>query len=145
MTETSAVIQGRCLCGAVEVQVTRFGPGMSACHCDMCRRWSGSAFVALHASADNVTLDGPVKTLATSEWAERGWCDACGSTLFYRLKADGSYGLSAGLFDNAAGRGLTEEYYIDQKPAGWAFAGDHNRMNEAETLAFFGISEGDQP
>lgn len=140
MTASNDAIHGQCLCGAVDVRVDRFGDRMSACHCDMCRRWTGSAFMAVHARGDNVTLTGPVKTLGTSEWAERGWCDACGSTLFYRLKQDGSYGLSAGLFEDAAGRSLTEEYYTDQKPAGWAFAGDHKRMNEAETLAFFGIS-----
>ncbi len=137
---TAHPINGRCMCGAVTVEAAHLGERMSACHCDMCRRWTGAAFVSVHARADNVTLTGPVKTLDTSEWAERGWCDACGSTLFYRLKQDGSYGLSAGLFEDAAGHSLTEEYYIDQKPVGWAFAGDHNRMNAAETLAFFGIS-----
>lgn len=141
----AAAISGHCLCGAVAVDVARLGDGMSACHCDMCRRWTGSAFVSVHSGADDVTLSGPIKTRETSEWAERGWCDECGSTLFYRVKHDGSYGLSAGLFDDAAGRGLTQEYYVDKKPAGWAFAGDHKRMNTGETLAFFGVSEGDQP
>ena len=96
--------------------------------------------MAVHAKSDDVTLKGPVKTHATSDWAERGWCDASGSTLFYRLRHAGCYGVSAGLFEDAAGHRLTEEYYIDHKPAGWDFAGDHKRMNEAETLAFFGVS-----
>ena len=33
--------EGRCLCGAVRVRVARLASTMSACHCDMCRRWSG--------------------------------------------------------------------------------------------------------
>lgn len=134
---------GRCMCGAVEAEVRALGDGMTACHCDMCRRWTGSAFVAVHAKGADVTLNGPVKTVSLSSWAERGWCDTCGSTLFYRIKEDGSYGLSAGLFENAAGRQITGEYYIDHKPAGWAFGGDHTRMTERESLAHFGISEGD--
>jgi len=131
--------KGQCMCGAVTVSMAKLGDTMSACHCDMCRRWTGSAFLSVHASGGNVTIDGPVKTVSLSDWAERGWCDACGSTLFYRLKDNGSYGLSAGLFENMGGNGLTQEYYVDQKPAGFAYSGDHKRMTEAETLAFFGI------
>ena len=134
------MIQGHCMCGAVTVDVTRLGEKMSACHCDMCSRWTGSAFVAVHAASDDVTLNGPVKTIASSDWATRGWCDACGSTLFYRVNQDGSYGLSAGLFANAGGKALTIEYYIDHKPAGFAYTGDHTRLTEAETLAHFGIA-----
>lgn len=137
--------RGRCMCGAVTVDVTKLAPSMNACHCEMCRRWTGSAFVAVHSAADDTTFDGPVKTLSSSDWATRGWCDACGSTLFYRLDHDGSYGIAAGLFDNAADHALTIEYYVDQKPDGFAFAGDHKRLNEAETLAYFGISEGEEP
>ncbi len=139
------MMNGRCMCGAVTLKVAELGPDMNACHCEMCRRWTGSAFVAVHADASNVAIDGPVKTKATSAWATRGWCDDCGSTLFYRTNHNGSYGLSAGLFDNAAGRTLNIEYYVDQKPNGFAYAGDHKRMTETETLAHFGVEEGEKP
>jgi len=139
------MIKGHCMCGAVTVSAARLGDGMNACHCDMCRRWTGSAFVAVHGAADDVRFDGPVKTVATSEWATRGWCDNCGSTLFYRLNHDGAYGIAAGLFDDTAGRVMTIEYYVDQKPAGFGFAGDHKRLTEAETLAYFEIEQGEKP
>lgn len=137
------MIAGHCMCGAVSVTVAKLDAAMNACHCDMCRRWTGSAFVAVHGAAANTVFDGPVKTAATSDWAERGWCDACGSALFYQTKHTGDYGIAAGLFDNAAGQSLTIEYYVDQKPDGFAFTGDHTRLTTAETLAHFGISEGD--
>lgn len=136
-------MKGQCMCGAVVVEARALGPDMSACHCEMCRRWTGAAFVAVHARGADVTLSGPVKTGSFSPWAERGWCDDCGSALFYRTKENGSLGLSAGLFDNAADHTLTDEYYIDHKPTGWSFAGDHIRMTRAEALAHFGVSEGD--
>lgn len=137
------MIQGNCLCSAVTVQVAALGDGMNACHCDMCRRWTGSAFVAVHGAGDDTVFDGPVKTASFSDWAERGWCDVCGSALFYRTKDSGDYGIAAGLFDNLAGRDLTIEYYVDRKPKGFAFAGDHTRLTETETLKFFGVIEGD--
>ena len=136
--------RGRCMCGAVTVAAKSLRADMNACHCDMCRRWTGSVFVAVHGTDDDTTFDGPVKTVSLSDWAERGWCDACGSTLFYRLKETGDYGIAAGLFDNAADHALTIEYYVDQKPNGFAFTGDHTRPTATETLAHFGISEGDE-
>lgn len=131
------------MCGATRVQVERLGEAMNACHCDMCRRWTGSAFVAVHAAAADAQFEGPVRTAETSEWARRGWCDDCGSTLFYQTKETGDYGIAAGLFDNAADQALTIEYYVDQKPAGFAFAGDHTRLTTTETLSHFGINEGE--
>ncbi|MEJ6748099.1 MAG: GFA family protein [Yoonia sp.] len=139
------MISGRCMCGDVTVEVAKLTDRMNACHCEMCRRWAGSAFVAVHGVAADVTFSGPVKTIASSKWATRGWCDNCGSALFYRANHDGSYGLAVGLFDNAAGKTLNIEYYVDQKPDGFAYMGDHKRMTEAETLAYFGISEGEMP
>ncbi len=136
-------MNGHCMCNAVTVDVAALGPGMTACHCEMCRRWTGTAFVAVHAKGADVAWKGPVKTGSFSTWATRGWCDDCGSTLFYRIKEDGSYGLSTGLFDNAADHALTGEYYVDEKPEGWAFAGDHTRMTRAEALAHFGVTEED--
>ena len=136
-------MNGHCMCNAVTVEVAALGPGMTACHCEMCRRWTGTAFVAVHATGADVAWQGPVKTGQFSAWAERGWCDDCGTTLFYRIKGDGSYGLSAGLFENAADHALTGEYYIDQKPAGWGFGGEHTRMTRAESLAHFGVTEED--
>ncbi len=129
------------MCGAVTVEVAKVADRMNACHCSMCRRWTGSAFVVVHGTAEDTTFDGPVKVLSSSDWAERGWCDACGSALFYRTKHDGAYGIAAGLFDDTAGQTLTIEYYIDRKPAGFAFAGEHTRLSTVETLAHFGISE----
>lgn len=136
----SDIINGHCMCGAVTVSVAKLEGQMNACHCEMCRRWTGSAFVALHGTSDDVTFTGPVKTFASSEWATRGWCDTCGSTLFYRMNHDGAYGLAVGLFDGAAGQSLEIEYFVDRKPAGFGFAGDHDRLTETETLARFGIA-----
>jgi hypothetical protein len=138
------MISGQCLCGAVTVDVAAMGDGLSACHCDMCRVWTGVAFTAVHAQASDVTFSGPVKTRDTSEWARRGWCDDCGSTLFYQTQDDGSYGLSTGLFPDAAQRPVTIEYFSELTPHGLSFAGPHRRLNTKQTLAYFGAPEGDE-
>jgi len=37
---------GRCLCGAISYTAKADAPRLSACHCDMCRRWCGVAITA---------------------------------------------------------------------------------------------------
>ncbi len=122
------------MCGAVSVNLAAASNHLRACHCDMCRRWTGSAFMTIHADGGTLTYEGPVKTFASSDWAERTWCDSCGSTLWYRLTIPDRemYGVSAGLFENAAGLKLENESYIDKKPDGFSYAGDHDRITEAQ-------------
>lgn len=131
------------MCGEVEVTVKALGPGTSACHCEMCQQWTGGAYVAIHVAHADAAFTGPVKTRETSAWARRGWCDSCGSTLFYQTQDGGDYGIAAGLFPDALGRPITIEYYVDKAANGVTFAGDHTRLTTKETLAHFGAPEGE--
>ena len=101
------MLRGRCLCGAVSVEVEPKEEALHACHCEMCRRWTGAMLVAVPVAADAFKAEGPVRTRATSGWAERAWCDECGSSLWYRVTAPGPYHnahhVAAGLFDDAGG------------------------------------------
>jgi hypothetical protein len=128
---------GKCLCGAVRFTAAHVESEHHACHCGMCRRWSGSPFFGVH--AQGVVFEGAenLGRYASSEWAERGFCRACGSSLFYYLKPSDSYVMCVGAFDDASGFRLTREICIDQKPRGYALAGDHPRLTEAETFAEF--------
>ena len=72
MTQTRT---GGCLCGAVRFSArltnTRFG----ACHCEMCRRWTGSALLGLTVPTGNIDWQGAdhIATRQTSAWAMRAW------------------------------------------------------------------------
>lgn len=139
-------IDGKCLCGAVTVSIVPANTSLHACHCDMCRAWAGSTFMAVEAKKDSLKVDGPVKVFSSSDWAERAWCDTCGSSLWYKLTVPGheNYGLNSGLFPDAGGTVLDLEYYIDKKPAGYDFAGEHARLTRAEVeVMFASIGEGD--
>jgi hypothetical protein len=127
---------GRCLCGAVRFSAAHVETDYHACHCGMCRRWSGGAPFFATAATDVVFEDtAQLGTYASSAWAERGFCKACGSTLFYFLKPTRTYMMSVGAFDDASPFRLVREIFIDRKPDGYALAGDHPRWTEAETFA----------
>ena len=134
---------GSCLCGAVRYEIADAPSETGACHCGMCRKWSGGIYLGMHVAADAVRFDGAenVTTYRSSEWAERGFCNICGSSLYYRVTAPGAhhgeYHIGLGTLDDADGITLNAEIFIDRKPGGYSFAGDTRKMTEAEVFAMF--------
>lgn len=129
---------GGCLCGAVRFVVEKAGSEVDACHCSMCRRWAGGPIIALDCG-DAISFEGAdsITRYRSSDWAERGFCKLCGSSLFYRLLQDGRYAVSAGAFDDQTDFTLSGEIFIDDKPKYYDFAGDRCRMTGAEVFAMF--------
>ena len=79
---------GGCLCGDVRFTATLPSKWVAHCHCSLCRRSAGAAFVTwvgLHESG--CRIEDPHARLAwyaSSPRGERGHCRRCGSTLFFR-------------------------------------------------------------
>ncbi len=131
---------GHCLCGAVRITVRDPGHELSACHCTMCRRWTGSALVSLAVPEAAMTVEGggAVRSYASSDVAERCFCGTCGTPLWYRMTAPGAprdYYITAGLLDDLSGIRLTHEIYVETKTDAFAFAGPLRQMTEAGFLA----------
>ncbi len=132
---------GKCLCGAVTFTAEEVEKHVHACHCSMCRSWTGGPMQA--ARCDGVSFDGAehIKTFQSSEWAERGFCSVCGSSLFYRMPETGMTMMALGAFDEQDQFDLAGEIFVDEKPAGYNFAGDHERLTAAEFMASIGAGE----
>ncbi len=77
-------IEGGCLCGGVRYSLARPSDDVAHCHCSVCRRASGAAFVtwATVARAD-LAVAGEVRWFRSSTLAVRGFCPACGTQLFF--------------------------------------------------------------
>lgn len=145
MTEAVA-LEGRCLCGAVTINVTRAERAVSACHCRLCQRWSGGAFMGFDAPPEAVTVTGDVRAFASSSFADRVFCATCGTHLWFRDHGeDTPYELPPGLFDGAADFPLVREVYADRAMTCCRFAGDHPRLTAAEYEANNPFVEGDAP
>lgn len=140
MAEDAKPIEGHCLCGAVTVRATPVRRHVEACHCTMCRRWNGIAFVGVQCGTE-VAFEGEVHVVRyrSSDWAERGFCGRCGSGLFYRYLPLGTYAFTAGLFPDLALLPLAEEIFIDEKPAYYAFDAASEKLTGAEVKAKYGI------
>ncbi|MGM0700807.1 MAG: GFA family protein [Pseudomonadota bacterium] len=136
--EASIEHRGHCLCGAVRVTASTQGNAIGVCHCTMCRRWGGGPLLAVECGND-VTFEGEehIATFGSSEWAERGFCRTCGTHLFYRLKEGGHYAMPVGLFDDGDAWRLTEQIFIDQKPAFYAFSQTTKNLTGEEVFALY--------
>lgn len=129
-------LSGQCLCGAVGVTATPKRPHVEACHCAMCRRWGGGAFLGVQCGDDvSFTGEDHIARYASSDWAERGFCKQCGSNLFYRFTPANNYSLPAGLFDDDGDLSLGEQIFIDEKPGWYDFAQDTVKKTGAEVIA----------
>ncbi|OAN67822.1 aldehyde-activating protein [Sulfitobacter sp. EhC04] len=129
----SDMVSGQCLCGAVRITVADPVGWVGVCHCTMCQRWSGAMFACFPASAETVTVSGPVKLHESSALADRAFCATCGSHLWMRDRVEGSdYDLMPGLFEAAADWPLKSEIYCDQAPAAFALSGDHKKATAAQ-------------
>jgi len=117
---------GKCLCGAVTFMARNVPDTFRVCHCDMCRRWTGSVSLEVSVPSDDVNWQGEIAKRQTSDWAERAWCPACGTGLFYRVTLQGEWfgstDIPLGLFDEPNGFEMSHEIYIDHKPDSFAFA-----------------------
>ena len=129
---------GSCLCGKVHVTTSCYDQNVYACHCGMCRKWTGGPLFSVDCGTD-VTFDGAenVGIYSSSDWAERGFCKSCGTSLFYRVKGYGAYFMPAGLFDDVEDFHLQGQTFIDRKPDYYTFANKTLNKTEAEVMAMY--------
>lgn len=134
----SARLEGRCLCGSVRFLAKPVSDEMGACHCSMCRQWSGGVFLSVDCGNSLEIIKGDdLGFYGSSAWGERGFCKACGSTLMWRMR-DGSHNVvSIQAFENPSQFKFGSEIFIDSKPENYAFANDTRKMTEAEVLAAY--------
>ena len=137
MTPTDDRRSGGCLCGAVRFTARVPKTEADACHCSMCRRSSGGIAMQVEAAELSFEDEGNVGVYRSSDWAERLFCPSCGSNLVWRMQ-DGSFTtVSAYAFDPPFDPPLRIEIFVDEKPEGYAFAGDTSKLTGAEVAALF--------
>ena len=140
--ENQIIIKGRCLCSKVQLSLSVEEKTFDVCHCSMCRRWSGGPALAVHAkNGVQFQNEQDVKIYSSSDWAERGFCQHCGTHLFYRLKNGQFINVPLGILDDQSGFQFTTQIYVDNKPACYSFSNETKMMTEADVLKTFGVSE----
>ena len=135
---------GKCLCGAVRITARNAGNSVGACHCNMCRRWSGGPLLAIDCRTD-VSVEGAENVLVydSSAWAERGFCRKCGSHLFYRIKENGQHFIPVGIFGSDENLVFNSQVFIDEKPSFYSFSNKTHDMTGSPIFAKYGSPDTD--
>lgn len=90
-------------------------------------------------SCQNVRFEGEdsISRIRSSDWAERGFCNKCGSNLFYHIMESDEYQISTGLLDDQSQLHLALQVFVDRKPAFYDFAQKTKELTEAEVFAMY--------
>ncbi len=87
-----AMITGRCECGTVKYQVQGELADFCHCHCSICRKISGAAFVTwggiARAEFSYVSGEDNVGSYSFSDRADSRFCKTCSSTILVDFKPE---------------------------------------------------------
>jgi hypothetical protein len=126
----------------VRFEVAPTSAEMDACHCGMCRRWSGGVFMAVDCGNSLQIMEGAdLAVYRSSAWGERGFCRQCGSSLFWRGVDDSHVAVSIQAFEDPGRFEFVEEIFIDEKPVSYAFVNNTRKRMGAEVFAAFAAKQ----
>lgn len=108
---------GGCLCGAVRYQLRGQLRDVVNCHCSMCRRLHGSFGPHSKTAKANLELTNEegLAWYSTSEIARRGFCNRCGSGLFWDAFEQEGIGIIAGTLDHCESLRTMGHIFVAEK------------------------------
>ena len=116
---------GGCSCGAVRFEVAKY-LFVLACHCDACKKRTGSAFgvSVVVEEADIEDISGETKTFTrkaeSGRTVDNEFCPNCGTTIHWRIEATPTRRIfEGGAFDDMSNLSVAGEMYT-ATAANWA-------------------------
>ena len=100
------IAHGHCLCGSVRFHIAKSAlANVVVCHCAMCRRWHGhvGAYTDAPRAALTFDADSDLAWFQSSGFARRGFCRACGSSLFWDAPERATISIAAGALNEPTG------------------------------------------
>ena len=118
-------ITGGCLCGGVRYAVNGPLRDIIACHCEQCRRTSGHfvAATACHRKYFSLQQQG-LRWYSAVPGYRRGFCNTCGSSLFFEESGKDRVSIAAGSLDEPQGLQIAAHIFT-------AEAGDYYAIDPA--------------
>jgi hypothetical protein len=98
-------ISGGCLCGGVRYEVDGKLRDIITCHCEQCRRSSGHFVAATACRREHFKLvrHESLQWYSAAPGYRRGFCNACGSSLFFEETGGQRVSIAAGSLDAPQG------------------------------------------
>lgn len=120
MVPTTELLQttgGHCLCGAVSYEVDGELRPVMYCHCEQCRRTSGHFVAATGCRPEQLAITGEenIKWFRSSATAQRGFCEHCGSSLFWKPDHGEHWSIWAGTLNRPTKLRASQHIYVHMK------------------------------
>ena len=123
------MMTGSCLCGAVAFEIGAHENNVTACHCSQCRKMTGNYWASFHVADKDLNFirtDG-LKWFASSDFAKRGFCQECGSTLFWKTNDSTEISVCPGSIDGKSGLTLQDHIFVADAGDYYEIAGGVSR------------------
>jgi hypothetical protein len=116
-TDREPVLTGGCQCGAVRYALYAEPAAASICHCRMCQKAMGNLFSASASvpRKEFAWTAGAPATWQSSQIAERGFCQQCGTPLSFRYLTGEQISVSTGSLDEPARARPTAQIGIESR------------------------------
>ncbi len=114
-------LSGGCQCGAVRYALASVPTDATICHCRMCQKAGGGAFLASATvpEADLAWTRGRPASFHSSSAAARDFCAACGTPLTFRMLGEQRVSLGLGTLDEPGVVAPAEQLGIEARLAWW--------------------------
>ncbi len=108
---------GGCQCGAIRYRADSLRRDSHVCHCRMCQKAAGNFFMALVGVplSDLHWTRGKAAVFSSSEHVRRGFCQACGTPLFYLHDENSHIAMTTGSFDRPAEIPMDTQYGMEAR------------------------------
>lgn len=117
--------KGGCLCGGIRFEIYQSLRSVDVCHCKQCRQTAGYLNGFTVCLPENLVFikDETLTWYESSEEAKRGFCNKCGSSIFWTYKSGGNMGISPASLDEPTGLKTAMHVFTE-------FAGDYYEITD---------------
>lgn len=125
MSTVHTIHEGGCACGQVRYQIEDQPNNTTNCYCTQCRAAVGAPLVTwseFPRSAVTFTSGEP-KWFKSSDWAERGFCETCGTALTFRYIEGDALDIATATLDEPDTFPSEDHLWVSSKPD-WLVIGD---------------------
>jgi hypothetical protein len=100
--ESAVELSGGCLCGAIRYRCTTHLIDVHYCHCRLCQKAFGNVFAVFGSLPRRALIftRGNPRHYRSTPFAERGFCEACGTPLTFRYLRSDWIAVSIGSLDH---------------------------------------------
>ena len=127
MSAAGEAFPGSCLCGALQFRVHPPTKWCAHCHCSLCRRTHGAAFVTwvgVEVAQFELIAQRSLQWFDSSPGASRGFCAVCGSSVFFKsLRWPGEIHIARASISGDIDRGPSGHVFTDTAVP-WCHLGD---------------------